>query len=160
MYLDRSWKWIEYHSNVGQVNSIIGTSSCRFLTPTQVKAYGGAWLGWWHKIWCNCKRASIMLEKIHKFANATSRPSKYGYTETHTQIDKWGRATKEWPKMWDPRKMILLHNTREMLTRLHNRRIRRLVHNLLRKNATTSIPSMLYGRCFYNMIQDDLIWQS
>ena len=37
-----------------------------------------------------------MLEKIHKFANATSRPSKYGYTETHTRIDKWGRATKEW----------------------------------------------------------------
>ena len=52
----------------GQGNSTIGTNFCRFLTPTQVKAYGGAWLGWWHKIWCNCKWASIMLEKIHKIA--------------------------------------------------------------------------------------------
>ena len=39
-----------------------------------------------------------MLEKIHKFANATSRPSNMVYTETHTQKDKWGRATKDEPK--------------------------------------------------------------
>ena len=38
------------HSFVEQGNNTIGTSSCQFLTPTQVKAYGGAWLGWWHKI--------------------------------------------------------------------------------------------------------------
>ena len=38
-----------------------------------------------------------MLEKIHKFANATSRPIAIWHTETHThrEIDKWGRATKE-----------------------------------------------------------------
>ena len=39
-----------------------------------------------------------MLEKIHKFANATSRPiARYG-TRKHTQIDKWGWATKDEPK--------------------------------------------------------------
>ena len=37
-----------------------------------------------------------MLKEIHKFASETSRPIANGYTETHTRIDKWGRATKEW----------------------------------------------------------------
>ena len=64
------------------------------LTPTQVKAYGGAWLGWWHKIDCNRQFDSVMLKKIRKFANVTSRPSKQGYTETHTQIDKWDCANQ------------------------------------------------------------------
>ena len=40
-----------------------------------------------------------MLEKIRKFANATSRPiEKYG-TRKHTRKEiKWGRATKDEPK--------------------------------------------------------------
>ena len=160
MYLDRSWKWIDDHSNVGQGNSTIGTSSCRFLTPTQVKAYGGAWLGWWHKIWCNCKWDSIMLEKIHKFANATSRPiARYG-TRKHTRKKISGVGQPRVSQNVESTKMLLLHNTRETLARLHNRRIRRLVHNLLSKNATNSIPSMLYVWFFDDMIQDDLIWQS
>ena len=54
-------------------------------------------------------------------------------------------------------KMLLLHNTRETLARLHNRRIQELVHNLLSKNAMTSIPSMLYVWCFDAMIQYDLV---
>ena len=37
-----------------------------------------------------------MLEKIDKFASETSRPIAICGTETHTWIDKWGRATKEW----------------------------------------------------------------
>ena len=39
-----------------------------------------------------------MLDKIRKFANATSRPKARWVPETHTQIDKWGRATKDEPK--------------------------------------------------------------
>ena len=37
-----------------------------------------------------------MMKMIRKLANATSRPKAKWYTETHTRIDKWGRATKEW----------------------------------------------------------------
>ena len=38
-----------------------------------------------------------MLKEIHKFASETSRPIAMGGTrKTHTRIDKWGRATKEW----------------------------------------------------------------
>ena len=38
-----------------------------------------------------------MLKEIHKFASETSRPIAIEWhTETHTWIDKWGRATKEW----------------------------------------------------------------
>ena len=37
-----------------------------------------------------------MLKEIHKFASETSRPIAMWHTETHTRIDKWGRATKEW----------------------------------------------------------------
>ena len=88
--------------------------------------------------------------------NATSRPSNVKYMETHTQKDKWGRVTKGEPNV-ESTKMLLLHNARETLARLHNRRIQELVHNLLSKNVTTSIPSMLYARCFYDMIQDDRI---
>ena len=38
-----------------------------------------------------------MLKKIHKFTSETSRPIAMGGTQkhTHTQIDKWGRATRE-----------------------------------------------------------------
>ena len=46
---------------------------------------------------CDCYQDSIMLNKIHKFANATSRPIAICGTQkhTHTQKDKWGRATKD-----------------------------------------------------------------
>ena len=37
-----------------------------------------------------------MLKEIHKFASETSRPIAMNDTETHTRIDRWGRATKEW----------------------------------------------------------------
>ena len=40
-----------------------------------------------------------MLEKIHKFANATSRQiARYGTWKHNTRKDKWGRATKGEPK--------------------------------------------------------------
>ena len=98
-----------------------------------------------------------MLEKIHKFAYATSRPiAKYG-ARKHTRREINGVVQPRMSQNVESTKMLLLHNTRETLARLHNRRIRRLVHNLLSKNATTSIPSMLYVWCFDDMIQDDLV---
>ena len=39
-----------------------------------------------------------MSKEIHKFASEISRPTTIWYTETHTQIDKWGWATKDEPK--------------------------------------------------------------
>ena len=36
-----------------------------------------------------------MLKEIHKFTSETSRPIAICGTQKHTQIDKWGRATKE-----------------------------------------------------------------
>ena len=39
-----------------------------------------------------------MLEKIRKFAMQQVDQAKIRYTETHTQRDKWGRATKDEPK--------------------------------------------------------------
>ena len=60
-----------------------------------------------------------MLKEIHKFASVTSRPiaicGTRKHTETHTRIDKWGRATKDEHKMWNPRKTLMLHNSRETL---------------------------------------------
>lgn len=41
--------------------------------------------------------------------------SNWLYTETHTRTGKWGCATKNELNMWNPRKMILLHKTRETL---------------------------------------------
>ena len=57
-----------------------------------------------------------MLEKIHKFANATSRPSQYGYTETHTQRDKWGWATKDEPKCGIHKNALVAQHQRDAST--------------------------------------------
>ena len=95
--------------------------------------------------------------KDSQVCNATSRPiAKYG-TRKHTRKEISGVVQPRMSQNVESTKMLLLHNTSETLARLHNRRIRRLVHNLLRKNAMTSIPSMLYARCFDDMIQDDLV---
>ena len=61
-------------------------------------------------------------------------------------------------KMWNPRKTLVLHNSRETLARLLNRRIRHLCTTYKMQNWQTSIPSMIcmYGsRCFS---QDDPRW--
>ena len=97
-----------------------------------------------------------MLEKIHKFANATSRPiARYG-TRKHTR--KWisGVVQPRMSQNVESTKMLLLHNTRETLARLHNRRIRTCAQPTM-QNATTSIPSMLYVWYFGAMIQDDRV---
>ena len=85
--------------------------------------------------------------KDSQVCNARSRPSKEISGVMQPRMSQNVESTK----------MLLLHNARETLAQLHNRRIRRLVHNLLSKNATTSIPSMLYVWCFDDMIQDDLV---
>ena len=97
-----------------------------------------------------------MLEKIHKFVVQQVDQAKYG-TRKHTRKKISGVAQPRVSQNVESTKMLVLHNTRETLARLHNRRIQELVHNLLSKNATTSIPSMLYARCFYDMIQDDQV---
>ena len=100
-----------------------------------------------------------MLEKIRKIAVQQVDQAIYG-TREHTRKKISGVMQPRMSQNVESTKMLLLHNTRETLARLHNRRIQRLVHNLLSKNATTSIPSMFYARCFYDMIQDDRVWQS
>ena len=97
-----------------------------------------------------------MLEKIRKFAMQQVDQAIYG-TRKHTRKKISGVVQPRMSQNVESTKMLLLHNTRETLARLHNRRIRILVHNLLRKNAMTTIPSMLYVWCFDDMIQDDLV---
>ena len=49
------------------------------------------------KIWCKMLARVNNVEKdsqIRKWNKSTN--SKGWHTETHTRIDKWGRATKEW----------------------------------------------------------------
>ena len=57
-----------------------------------------------------------MLEKIHKFANAISRPiARYGAREhIHRDINGVMQPRDEL-KMWNPWKMLLLHNSTETL---------------------------------------------
>lgn len=97
-----------------------------------------------------------MLEKIRKFAMQQVDQAKLG-TQKHTRKENSGVVQPRMSQNVESTKMLLLHNTRETLARLHNRRIRRLVHNLLSKNATTSIPSVLYVWSFNDMMQDDLV---
>ena len=97
-----------------------------------------------------------MLEKIHKFANATSRPSKQWYTETHTQRDKWGRATKYEPKCGIHENALVAQLQRDAST-IAQQAYTKLVHNLISKNATTSIPSMLCVWYSGDMLQDDRV---
>ena len=75
------------------------------------------------------------------------------HMEKHTQIDKWGRATKNELKMWNPRKMLVAQHYRDA-SRIAQQADTKLVHNLLSKNAMTSIPSMLYVWYSNDMIQD------
>ena len=81
-----------YLSNVedGSMITQYGTMEISQLVPDLVnshtytsKAFGGVWLGWWHKIFAIVSKISIMLRKIRKFASATSRPSKVT-RNTHT----------------------------------------------------------------------------
>ena len=78
------------------------------------------------------------------------------YTETHTQRDKWGWATKDEPKCGIHKNALVTQHERDAST-IAQQADTRLVHNLLSKNATTCIPSVFYARCFDDLIQDDLI---
>jgi hypothetical protein len=82
-------------------------------------------------------RISIMLEKSHKC-----------HTGTHARIDKWGRATKNELKMWRPRKMLLLHNTRETLADCSNGRDIKLVHNLYEAKRYDFLSQVCYMYVF------------
>ena len=82
----------------------------------------------------NVERDS-QIRKRNKWTN-----SKEWHTETHTRIDKWGRATKDEHKMWNPWKTLVLHNSRETLARLLNRRIRHLCTTYKMQNGYTLYP--------------------
>ena len=97
-----------------------------------------------------------MLEKVHKFANATSRPSKYGYMETHTQKISGVAQPRDEPKCGIHENALVAQHQRDAST-IAQQADTELVHNLLGKNATISIPSMLYVWYFGAMIQDDPI---
>ena len=75
------------------------------------------------------------------------------------QKDKWGRATKGEPKCGIHKNALVAQHQRDASTNAQKADTR-LVHNLLSKNATTSIPSMLCVWCFDDMIQDDQVCQS
>ena len=94
--------------------------------------------------------------KIRKFAMQQVDQEKYD-TRKHTCKEISGVVQPKMIQNVKSTKMLLLHNTRETLARLHNRWIQELVHNLLSKNVTTSIPNFLYARCCYDMIQDDRV---
>ena len=64
-------------------------------------------------------------------------------------------------KVWSPRKTLVLHNSRETLARLLNRRIRHLCTTYRRQKCNDFYPKYaIYVWCFGAMIQDDRIWQS
>ena len=68
--------------------------------------------------------------------------------------DKWGRATKDEPECGIHKNALVAQHQRDAST-IAQQADTRLVYNLLRKNATTSIPSMLYVSD--DMIQDDRV---
>ena len=93
-----------------------------------------------------------MLKEIHKFASETSRPIAICGTQKHThgQINGVVQPRNEL-KMWNPRKMLLLHNSREMLARLLNRRIRHLCTTYRRQKCNDFYPKYamyMMFRCY------------
>ena len=64
--------------------------------------------------------------------------------------------------MWKPLKTLVLHNSRETLARLLNRRIRHLCTIYKMQNVWTFYPKYamcMMFRCFeHKMIQDDQVW--
>ena len=96
-----------------------------------------------------------MLEKIRKM-QCNKQTKHIRYMETHTQKDKWGCATKGEPKCGIHKNALVAQHQRDAST-IAQQADTELVHNLLGKNATTSVPSMLYVWYFGDMIQDDRI---
>ena len=70
------------------------------------------------------------------------------YTETHTRIDKWGRATKGWAQNVESTKTLVLHNSRETLAQLLNRRIRHLCTTYKMQNVWAFYPKYAMCRMF------------
>ena len=98
-----------------------------------------------------------MLEKIHKFANATSRPiARYGTQKRiHKQMSGVVQPRDE-PKCEIHENALVAQHQRDTST-IAQQADTKLVHNLLSKNAMTSTPSMLYVWFSDDMIQDDRV---
>ena len=82
----------------------------------------------------NVERDS-QIRKRNKWTN-----SNMWHTETHTRIDKWGRATKEWTQNVESTENALLHNARETLAWLLNRWIRHLCTTYKRQKCNEFYP--------------------
>ena len=83
-------------------------------------------------------------------------PASWG-TRKHTRKQISGIVqTKSEPKCGIHENALVAQYTRDAST-IAQQADMELVHNLLGKNATISIPSMLYVWYFGDMIQDDLI---
>ena len=81
-------------------------------------------------------------------------------TRKHTRKQISGIVqTKSEPKCGIHENALVAQYTRDAST-IAQQADTELVHNLLGKNAMTSIPSMLYVWYFGAMIQDDRVWQS
>jgi len=73
-----------------------------------------------------------MLKKIHKFASETSRPIAMGGTRkhTHTLVDKWGRATKEWAQNVESTENARVAQLKRDTSTIAQKADTTLVHNL------------------------------
>ena len=98
-----------------------------------------------------------MLEKIHKFTSETSRPIAICGTRKHTHGQINGIVqTKNEPKCGVHENALVAQYKRDTST-IAQQADTELVHNLLGKNATTSIPNMLYVWYSGDTIQDVLV---
>ena len=100
-----------------------------------------------------------MLEKIRKFASETSRPIAMGGTRKHTHGSINGVVQpRNEHKMWSPRKALVLHNSRETLARLLNRRIRHLCTTYKMQNVWDFYSKYAMCMMFPCSYQDDPRW--
>ena len=97
-----------------------------------------------------------MLEKIHKMqCNKQTKQNSGTREHTRKQIDGIVQ-TKSEPKCGTHENALVAQYQRDAST-IAQQADTELVHNLLGKNATTSIPSMLYVWYSDDMIQDDVV---
>ena len=92
------------------------------------------------------------IRKWNKWTN-----SKEWYTETHTGIDKWGRATKEWAQNVEFTENARVAQLKRDASTIAQQADTTLVHNYDMQNVWAFYPKYaMYGsRCFSH---DDPRW--
>ena len=94
--------------------------------------------------------------KDSQVCNATSRPSKIRYTETHTQKDKWDRGTKGGPKCGIHKNALVAERQRDAST-IAQQADRKTCAQPTKKKCDDFFPSMNYVWYSDDMIQDDRV---